>query len=153
MLTEPALSQLQAELTALPRQRIGALRTRYRELYGSACPKAFGPDLLRQSIAYRIQENAYGGLDAATKRLLNHLIAQHVKTPGKIVMPRQIKVGAILVRQWKGASHRVTILEKGFAYTGKTYENLSEIARLITGTRWNGPRFFGLRTEKRPGHE
>ena len=80
--------------------------------------------------------------------MLNQLIAQHTKTPGKIVLPRRIKPGAILVRQWKGASHRVTVLEGGFAYEGKSYESLSEIARSITGTRWNGPRFFGLRTGK-----
>ena len=75
-------------------------------------------------------------------------MTQYVKTPGKIVVPRRIKPGAILVREWKGQSHRVTIVEDGYAYQGKTYESLSVIARLITGTRWSGPRFFGLRTEK-----
>ena len=64
------------------------------------------------------------------------------------MLPRRIKPGAILVREWKKASYRVTVLEDGFAYEGKTYESLSEIARLITGTRWNGPKFFGLRNGK-----
>ena len=93
-----------------------------------------------------IQEKAYGGLDPATARLLNQLIALHAKTPGKIVLPRRMKPGVILVREWKGDSHRVTVLQDGFAYEGKTFDSLSEIARLITGTRWNGPRFFGLRS-------
>jgi hypothetical protein len=142
--------KVEAELAELPKQSIDHLRQRWRELFKREPPTAFGPDLLRRSIAYRIQENAYGGMDATTKRQLNALIAQHVKTPGQIVVPRRIKLGAILVRQWKGESHRVAVLENGFAYAGKTHESLSEIARLITGTRWNGPRFFGLRTEKKP---
>jgi len=61
---------------------------------------------------------------------------------------RRIKAGAVLVRKWKGHSHRVSVLDEGFTYEGKTYDSLSVIARLITGTRWNGPRFFGLRGEK-----
>src|SRR5262249_31191722 len=110
-------------------------------------PPAFGPDLLRRSIAHKIQELAYGGLDVATSRLLNHLIVQQAKTPGKITLPRRIKAGAILLRHWKGATHRVHVVSDGFAYEGKTYVSLSEIARRITGTRWSGPRFFGLRAD------
>ena len=112
-----------------------------------------GPEVLEKpsgwpsmSIAQGIQESAYGGLDPTTARLLSQLIAQHAKTPGKIVLPRRIKPGATLVRQWKGQSHRVGVMQDGFAYDGKTYVSLSEIARLITGSRWNGPRFFGLRS-------
>ena len=135
---------VEAEVERLRSMPIVELRALWRAKLKSDPPKAFGPDLLRRSIAQKIQEKAYGGLDPATARLLNQLIAQHVKTPGKIVLPRRIKAGAILVRQWKGESHRVTVLDGGFAYEGKTYESLSEIARLITGTRWNGPRFFGL---------
>ncbi len=72
-------------------------------------------------------------------------MSQGAKTNGKIVMPRRIKPGALLVREWKGKSHRIMVLEDGFAFEGKPYTSLSEIARIITGTRWNGPRFFGLR--------
>lgn len=138
---------VEAELDRLPSTPIVELRARWRALFKSEPPKAFGPDLLRRSIAHRIQEAAYGGLDRATARLLQQLKAQMRKTPGKIVLPRQIKAGAILVRKWKGHSHRVTVLDEGFAYEGKTYDSLSVIAREITGTRWNGPRFFGLRGE------
>jgi hypothetical protein len=140
--------RIEAELAELAKTPIVHLRRRYQDLFKTDPPTAFGPDLLRRTIAYKIQEIAYGGMDAATKRQLNALIAQHAKTPGKIVLPRRIRPGAILVRQWKGESHRVAILENGFAYAGKTHESLSEIARLITGTRWNGPRFFGLRAKK-----
>src|SRR6185437_1296797 len=137
-----------AELERLRLMPIVELRALWRAKFKSDPPKAFGPDLLRRSIAYRIQETAYGGLDRATARLLNQLIAQHTRTPGKIVLPRRIKPGAIMVRQWKKDIHRVIVLENGFAYEGRNYESLSQIARLITGTRWNGPRFFGLRSSK-----
>jgi len=140
--------QVEAELDRLPSMPIVELRARWRALLKSEPPGAFGPDLLRRSIAYRIQEDAYGGLDRATARLLQQLKAQMRKTPGKIVLPRRIKAGAVLVRKWKGHSHRVTVLDEGFGYETKTYGSLSVIARQITGTRWNGPRFFGLRTEK-----
>ena len=140
--------EVEAELDRLPAMPIVELRARWRALFKSEPPKAFGPDLLRRSIAYRIQEDAYGGLDRATKRLLRQVKAQMRKTPGKILLPRRIKAGAVLVRRWKGQSHRVMVLDEGFAYEGKTYESLSVIAREITGTRWNGPRFFGLRGEK-----
>ena len=64
---------------------------------------------------------------------------------------RRIKPGTELIREWAGTAHRVVVTEGGFAYAGQTYTSLSEIARLITGTNWNGPRFFGLRQQKRPG--
>jgi hypothetical protein len=124
------------------------LRALWRTKFKSEPPMAFGPDLLRRSVAQKIQETAYGSLDAATTKLLNQLMVQHAKTPGQLVLPRRIKVGAALVRRWKGNSHRVTVLSYGFDYEGKTYTSLSEIARLITGTRWNGPRFFGLRANR-----
>lgn len=140
--------QIEAELARLRSMPKAELRERYRSLFQAEPPKAFGPDLLRRSIAYRIQEQAYGGMDAATRRLLNNLIAQQARSKdGRLVIPRRIKPGAVLVREWKGQSHRVMVLEDGFAYEGKSYSSLSEIARLITGARWNGPRFFGLRAD------
>lgn len=143
-------AEIEAELDRLRSMRKTELRQRYRSLFKAEPPKAFGPDLLRRSIAYRIQEQAYGGLDAATRRLLNNLIAQQAKSrDGRIFIPRRIKPGAVLVREWKGQSHRVVVLEDGFAYEGKPYASLSEIARLITGARWNGPKFFGLRANSR----
>jgi Protein of unknown function (DUF2924) len=136
------------ELDRLATMPIARLRVRYREVFRTEPPKAFGPDLLRRSIAHRIQEKAYGGLSGPAQRLLDQAMkAFAVKPNGKIVLPRRIKPGSVLVREWKGKSHRVMVLAEGFAYDGETYSNLSEIAVLITGTRWNGPRFFGLRSK------
>jgi len=135
-----------AELDRLPTARIVDLRTRYRELFRAEPPKAFGPDLLRRSIAHRIQEKAYGGLSRPAQRLLEQLVKQALAKPnGRLQLPRRIKPGCELVRTWKGKSYRVVVTANGFAYDGKTFTNLSEIASAITGTRWNGPRFFGLR--------
>ena len=147
-MSEDVNAVIEAELERLHSMQIVELRALWRAKFKSDSPKAFGPDLLRRSIAYKIQEDAYGGLDRATTRLLKTLMVQFAKSKGRIVLPRRIKPGAILVRHRKGQSHRVTVLENGFAYQGKAYESLSEIARLITGTRWNGPKFFGLRAAK-----
>lgn len=144
--------EVETELDLLAAMPIAGLRGRYRELFRSEPPKAFGPDLLRRSIAQRIQEKAYGALPPPIKRLLDQMMKTYAAQPGgKIVLPRRIKPGSVLVRQWNGNSHRVMVLADGFAYDGKTFGNLSEIAALITGTRWNGPRFFGLRSKAQDG--
>ena len=138
---------IETEVARIHVMNIAELRALWRVRMKGDPPKAFGPDLLRRSLAYNVQEDAYGGLDAKISRLLNQLIAQSAKNNGKLVLARRIKAGAVLVREWKGKHHRVTVLEEGFSFEDKPYENLSEIARTITGTRWNGPRFFGLRIE------
>jgi hypothetical protein len=138
---------VEAELDRLPTMPIADLRKRYGELFRTEPPKAFGPDLLRRSIAHRIQEKAYGGLSRSTQRLLDQMMKTYAAKPnGKIVLPRRIKPGSELVRTWKGKSYRVMVMADGFAYDGQTFASLSEIASEITGTRWNGPRFFGLRS-------
>jgi Protein of unknown function (DUF2924) len=142
--TDPAV---EAELDRLAVMPIAQLRKRYCEVFRTDPPKAFGPDLLRRSIAHRIQEKAYGGLSRSTQRLLDQMIKTYAAKPnGKIVLPRRIKPGSELVRTWKGKSYRVMVMADGFAYDGETFASLSEIASEITGTRWNGPRFFGLRS-------
>jgi hypothetical protein len=149
--TDPAVED---ELDRLAVMAIAQLRARYREVFRTDPPKAFGPDLLRRSIAHRIQERAYGGLSRSAQRLLDQMMKAYAAKPnGKIVLPRRIKAGSVLVREWKGKSHRVMVLADGFAYDGETYTNLSEIAGLITGTRWNGPRFFGLRSKMQESDE
>jgi hypothetical protein len=137
--------QVDAELERISTLRIKELRALWRARFKSDPPPAFGPDLLRRSLAYQVQEKAYGGLDRETARVLAQLMAQFDKTPGKLVLPRRIKPGAVLVRHFKGVTHRVTVTSDGYSYQDKPYDSLSEIARAITGTRWNGPRFFGLR--------
>jgi hypothetical protein len=149
--TDPAVEDELDRLAAMP---IAQLRVRYREVFRTDPPKAFGPDLLRRSIARRIQEKAYGGLSRSTQRLLDQAMKAFAAKPnGKIVLPRRIKPGSVLVRQWKGRSHRVMVLADGFSYEGDVYSNLSEIAVLITGTKWNGPRFFGLRSKTQGSDE
>lgn len=143
----PINPDVEAELKQLGTMPISALRVQYRELFRSSPPPAFGPDLLRRSIAKHIQERAYGGLSRETKKLLDQLIRSIAagKT-GRLEVPQRIKPGSELVRVWNGQSHKVMVLAKGFAYQGKIFTSLSEIANRITGTRWNGPKFFGLRT-------
>ncbi len=136
-----------AELDQLPTTPIAELRKRYRELFRTEPPKAFGPDLLRRSIAHRIQEKAYGGLSASVRRLLDQLVKAAMARPnGRLELPRRIKPGSELVRTWKGKTYRVMVMADGFAFDGETFTSLSEIASEITGTKWNGPRFFGLRS-------
>ena len=143
--TDPAVED---ELDRLATMPIAQLRIRYREVFRTDPPKAFGPDLLRRSIAHRIQKKAYAGLSRPAQRLLDQAMKAFAAKPnGKIVLPRRIKPGSVLVREWKGRSHRVMVLADGFAYEGDVYGSLSEIAVLITGTKWNGPRFFGLRSK------
>jgi hypothetical protein len=141
---------LEAELLKISLEPKADLRVRYVSLFGRDPPKAFGPDLLRRSVAQKMQENAYGGLSKSMQRELDRLVAAMVADPGApLNVARRAQSGTVLVRDWKGNSHRVMIMEEGFSYNGRSYSNLSEIARLITGTRWNGPRFFGLRRQIR----
>jgi hypothetical protein len=145
--TDPAVED---ELDRLPTTPIAELRKRYCELFRTEPPKAFGPDLLRRSIAHRIQEKAYGGLSGSSRRLLDQLVrSASAKPNGRLELPRRIKPGSELVRTWKGKSYRVMVMADGFAYDGVTFPSLSEVATKITGTRWNGPRFFGLRSVAR----
>src|SRR5712672_2898499 len=144
---QPSDPLVEDELDRLAAMPIAQLRVRYREVFLTDPPKAFGPDLLRRSIAHRIQERAYGGLSSSYQRLLDQLVkSASAKPNGRLELPRRIKPGSELVRTWNGKTHRVMVLADGFAHDGKTFASLSEIASEITGTRWNGPRFFGLRS-------
>jgi DUF2924 family protein len=144
--TDPAV---EAELDRLATMPIVALRKRYSELFRTEPPKAFGPDLLRRSIAQTIQEKAYGGLPPTTRRLLDQLVkAASGKPIGRLELPQRIKPGSELVRTWNGKTYWVAVTADGFAHAGKKFASLSEIAFAITGTKWNGPRFFGLRSTR-----
>ena len=140
---------VEAELDRLPATPIADLRKRYRELFRAEPPKAFGPDLLRRSIAQNIQEKAYGGLPSSIKRQLDQMVrAASAKPAGRLELPQRIKPGSELVRTWNRKTYRITVVADGFVYAGKTFSSLSEIAFAITGTKWNGPRFFGLRSAR-----
>ncbi|MGH6713105.1 MAG: DUF2924 domain-containing protein [Bradyrhizobium sp.] len=140
---------IEAELDRLPAMPITDLRKRYRELFKAEPPKAFGPDLLRRSIAHTIQEKAYGGLPPSIRRTLAQMVkTASAKPAGRLELPQRIKPGSELVRTWSRKTYRVTVTADGFVHGGKPYASLSEIAFAITGTKWNGPRFFGLRSAR-----
>jgi hypothetical protein len=132
---------IEAEVDQIRFLGIDALRQRWRMTFGAVPPKGLTKDILRRMIAYRIQEEAFGGLDRETIKLLDRL-AQGQK-PSEL--NRRLKSGTVLVREYDGTRHTVTVVPDGFFWQDKTYSSLSTIAHLITGTKWNGPRFFGLR--------
>lgn len=102
------------------------------------------PDLLRLGIAYRLQEQKFGGVKRSTKSLLRQVAMRASNGDDSNAMPRKLTPGTRLVRDWHGVGHTVTVLDEGFEYDGKKWKSLTAIARAITGTHWNGPRFFGL---------
>lgn len=122
-----------------------ALLGQWRELFRRPAPD-LRRDMLVRILAYRIQEQAYGGLSTRTRNRLRRL-ARLFEKDSKAALPSApaIKPGTRLLRQWQGQTHTVTVIEGGFDYRGKGYASLSRIARLITGTRWSGPLFFGLK--------
>lgn len=132
-------------LARLPDLDLAALRQEWTRLYGKAPSRYISRDLLMRAVAYRIQENAYGGLKPAVLRQLRKVMEdlRAGRTPDTTVRP-QMQPGVRLMRDWNGETHSVEVLEKGFAWRGKTYSSLSAIAQIITGARWSGPRFFGL---------
>ena len=128
-----------------------------RDLYGTESPSYNRAHIVKR-LAYRIQELAYGGLSEATRdQLREHLENERLDTETERVTRmtrRQTKngvpvVGTRIVRDWHGERHEVTVVQGGFEYEGRRYRSLSAIARAITGTRWNGPAFFGLRKPER----
>lgn len=132
-------------LDRLPDLDLGGLRQEWTRLYGTAPSRYISRDLLMRAVAYRIQENAYGGLKPAVVRQLRKVMEDlgAGRTPDTAIRP-QMQPGVRLMRDWNGETHTVEVLDKGFAWRGKTYNSLSAIAHLITGARWSGPRFFGL---------
>ena len=139
-------SAIEAEVDQVQSLGIDALRRRWRMTFGAIPPKGLTKDILGRMIAYRIQEEAFGGLDRDTLKLLDRL-AQGQK-PREL--NRRLKPGTVLVREYEGTRHTVTVAADGFLWQEKTYSSLSTIAQLITGTKWNGPRFFGLRVRGAP---
>jgi hypothetical protein len=136
--------KLEAALASLARLKIDALRDSWRAWLLDAPPPCQSGRVLRLLLAWRLQEKRFGGLSAAARRQLRQLAGQPGKT--MVAAAPALKRGMVLARAWKGVMHRVHVLEQGFAHEGKVYATLSEAARAITGTRWSGPRFFGVRS-------
>lgn len=136
---------IEAEIDRIRSLGLDALRSRWRATFGAVPPKGLTKDLIARMLAYRIQEEAYGGLDRATVKLLDGL-ARGGKAAKEF--NRRLKPGTVLVREYRGERHTVTVVAGGFVWRDTTFTSLSTVARAITGTAWNGPRFFGLRTAK-----
>ena len=105
-------------------------------------------ELLASALAWQLQERKFGGLSAATKRKLRALTRAHqrkTRSPQSPGASTKLRPGTVISKQWRGAQHVVTVLADGYQHQGTVYGSLSRVAREITGTRWNGPAFFGLR--------
>ena len=145
------MTALVERIAALGAMELPTLRDEWRRLYQTPPPRRLSRDLLIRGIAYKLQENAHGGLSKATQRRLRTLARAFAQT-GRVA-PRagpRLRPGARLVRQWRGETHVVTVTETGFEYAGEVYRSLSGIARRITGAHWSGPRFFGTQGASRP---
>lgn len=140
--------EVEQQLAELPNMNREALQELWQGLFGKPPSPGLRRETLIPILAYRIQENAYGGLKESTARKLREL-AEDFSNGRKLAVQPMIrpKIGTRYIREWNGKLHEVTVLEAGYEYNNRIYRSLSEIARVITGTKWSGPVFFGY---KRP---
>ena len=150
----PESSSVEAEIARLRGLGVQGLRARWRTGFGDDAPPHLARHLLFTMLAYRLQAETMGDLDTATVRFLKHVdLAPSKQAAVPLTQAferrrRDLSPGTMLTREWSGQHHRVTVLDQGFVWEGRTYSSLSEIAKAITGNKWNGPRFFGLRDKK-----
>lgn len=130
------------ELGSLRRLNRQQLRDRWRELYKAPPPAAFTPDLIARGIAWRLQENALGGFPPEARMLIEG--GEGTPRPRRPSARASLRPGNRLVRRWRGSTYVVDVTEAGLVYDGTRFSSLSVIATKITGTRWSGPKFFGL---------
>ena len=141
--------EITKRLAVLSAATSAELRGQWRQLYGTDAPRYINRDLLLLAMAYRVQEQALGDLGKIAQRRLRDL--SDPATPNPASPP--LSSGSRLVREWKGQTHTVLVLEQGYDYLGKRHRSLTEIAQLITGAHWSGPRFFGLKAVREPSAE
>jgi hypothetical protein len=144
----PDNKNLDVEIARLRDLDIRGLQACWHNAFGRRPPPHLPRHLMFRVLAYRIQADRLGDLDAASQRLLDR--AGPAEDAGKRAMDlnrraTDVRPGTMLTREWNGRMQRVTVLADGFDWNGRTYPSLSKVAQAITGTRWNGPRFFGLR--------
>jgi hypothetical protein len=137
---------IEAEIDRIRSLGLDELRNLWRTTFRSPLPPAFSKDLMARFICWHIQEQALGGLDPQIEKILDSL-----GRGGKTTTDRRLKPGTALVREYAGERHTVTVVPGGYIWRETTYPSLSTIARAITGTAWNGPRFFGLRPGGKSG--
>ena len=140
------------EINNLEQKSRGELRVLWEGEFAGKAPPSLGRDILALGIAYARQERRYGGLTRPVAKELDRLLARALRddatdAPKSATSPLP-RTGTILVREWRGTTHQVAVVDDGFLWNGKTHRSLSSIARAITGTNWNGPRFFGMREVK-----
>jgi Protein of unknown function (DUF2924) len=155
--TKTSISDEIAHLRGLD---LKGLRSRWQSVFQRPPPDHLPRHLLFAIIAYRVQADRFGDLDHETKQVLDRTDAKDKDTTmsTRLVSFDQKKIeltpGTVLVREWDRRSQRVMVMADGFAWNGQTYDSLSKVAFAITGTKWNGPRFFGMRDkEDRPTAE
>src|SRR5271156_4661845 len=136
-------------LSRLPTLEIGELRQQWRALYRGEASPHLSRELLVRAVAHRMQEVALGDLRPQRQRQLRQ-IAQEFKTTGAANLPLrpELKPGTRLVREWRGRNYDVLVLDGGFSWQGAHFHSLSALATKITGTRWSGPLFFGLKANR-----
>jgi hypothetical protein len=133
---------IEVEIDRIRSLGLDDLRTLWRTTFRSSPPKGFTTDLVARFICWHIQEQAFGGIDPQTAKVLDGFVR------GSKLPDRRLKAGTVLIREYQGERHTVTVVPGGYVWRENTYASLSTIARAITGTAWNGPRFFGLRTRR-----
>ena len=147
-------TSVEDEIAHLRGLDLKGLRSRWQGVFQRPAPAHLTRHLLFSVIAYRLQADRFGDLDHATRQVLDRTVA---KEEGPAMSARlasfdqkrtELTPGTILVREWDQHSQRVMVMSDGFAWNGQTYDSLSKVAFAITGTRWNGPRFFGLRDKE-----
>ena len=143
------LDQIAKRLADLPTLSRVALRDLWKQLFDAPPPPKLRRDLMIPILAYRLQEQAFGSLTAGARGRLRHLSrAFERSSESSIPSAPHTRPGTRLVRQWRDQVHLVNVEANGYEYQGARYRSLSEIARLITGTRWSGPLFFGIKNEQ-----
>ena len=141
---------LEDEIARLRDLDLTGLHARWKALTGRKAPPHLPKHLLLRLLAYRLQADAFGDLDKATIRFLEQLATGGRKANAPVPLPasRSVRPGTLLRREWQGVLHQVIVMDDGFSWNGATYRSLSEVARAITGTRWNGLIFFGLKSQR-----
>lgn len=138
---------LAEEIAALPSLDPSTFKERWLSLFGAEPPPGLSRAFLTRALAYRIQERAFGGLKPTLKKFLAEVEGRSAKGQSSPAFgSASVRPGTVLLRDWRGTRHRVIARENGFEWNGGQYRSLSEVARGISGTRWSGPRFFGLTT-------
>jgi hypothetical protein len=131
---------------------IDALRAVWRQFFKSPPPKSARREFIVRILAHAAQEQSYRTLSKSCTKALREFEPVKGLTESPPAAPeRKLRPGARLIRQWGGTPHEVMVMDRGYAYRGSTYASLSEIARRITGARWSGPRFFGLKKSSNAG--